>query len=528
MAASISALKERTSSRAVWLTVALAIAIFIFAFTVRYVTLAGPGITWDEPTYVHSSISYVGHLLHFELSPAGFNDNSEQPPVAKYIYGAALWAFNGGEENYNAFVIVKLVSAVMGSVTCVLVFLMGREFFDTKVGFLSAAILALIPDFVAHTQIGALDSPVALFFTLTLFLFMLAVKRNSRAYYVASAVSLGLLVDTKLNGLLAIPVMALFFIAQRHSLPGTEKKSIGELIGHYVPVKPVLAFFSITAALDIAIYPWIWGGMDNIKETISHWAYAPMEYFLGNYGPAPWSYYPVYFLATTPELLFIPLALGIYFVLRSRDPYKLAVLLLFLVPFAYTLSSFKQDGMRYLLMIYPAVALLCGTGISGAAAAAGKAMKSGRAANTTFAVLGALAIVYLILVLASVSPYYLDYYNGLVGGVSNVNDKKMLEVGWWGEGIYDSVMYIERTAPVNSLVFVAAEPSHVIYPYRHNAIYKPFNNPVKYVTYDFDYILTNTYSDRYSRLVYNQDNYTLVYETKVQGVPLARVFKKVA
>jgi 4-amino-4-deoxy-L-arabinose transferase-like glycosyltransferase len=527
MAASISALKERTPgvSRAVWLGVALAILIFLFAFTVRYATLMEPGITWDEPTYVHSSISYVGHLLHFELGPAGFNDNSEQPPVAKYIYGAALWAFNGGEENYTAFVIVKLVSAVMGSVTCVLVFLLGREFFDTKVGFLSAALLALVPDFVAHTQIGALDSPIALFFTLTLFLFMVAAKRNSRAYYAASAISLGMLVDTKLNGLLAIPVMALFFIAQRHSQLETNKKSIGELIGHYVPIKPALAFFSITAAFDIAIYPWIWGGMDNIKETLSHWAYVPLEYFLGSLGPAPWSYYPVYFLATTPELLFIPLALGIFFVLRSRDPYKLAVLLLFLVPFIYTLSSLKQDGMRYLLMIYPAVSLLCGAGISGAAAAA---FKNRRAANAAFIVLGALAIVYLVLVLASVSPYYLDYYNGLVGGVSNVDDKKMLEVGWWGEGIYDSAMYIERTAPLNSLVFVAAEPSHVIYPYGHNAIYKPFNNPVKYVLYDFDYILTNTYSDRYSRLVYNQDNYTLVYETKVQGVPLARVFKKVA
>jgi 4-amino-4-deoxy-L-arabinose transferase-like glycosyltransferase len=502
--------------------------ILVFAFAVRYITLMDMGITWDEPTYVHAGITYVNNILHLNFDSSAYMENLEHPPVAKYLYGMAIWIFNGGSDNYQAFVVARTLSATLGAATCGLVFLIGLEFIDAKTGFISAIILALIPDFVAHTQIAALDGPLAFFFTLTMYLFMKALKTENKGYYVASAISLGLLVDTKFNGLLILPVMASLFLL--HKYLGRKEKNISltAIARTYLPLGHILGYFLIAVVTAFLIYPWAWGGFDNIRLTLQHWTYVPTEYFLGINGPAPLGYYPIYFMATTPALLFLPLALGVFFVLRSRDPFKYAALLWLILPFIYDLSSFKQGGMRYLLMIYPALALLCGMGLTTASAWVARAMKDRRYKDMAFIALSMITVVYLIATLISISPYYLDYYNGLVGGLPNVYEHKMFDVGWWGEGIYDSARYIENTAPPNSSIYVAAMPPYLVNYYGFNETYITPNSEGANIYYGVDYLLTNTYSDWFIKPGYDPGDYQLVYATKVQGVPLASVYKRVA
>lgn len=506
----------------------LFLIIFVFAFSVRYVNLMGEGITWDEPVYVHGGIAYVDSLMHLNLTSEAYSFNLEHPPVAKYLYGAAIWAFNGGKEDLNAYVVAKVVSAFLGAAACVLTFFIGWEFFNGRIAFISALILALIPDFVAHTQIAALDGPVAFFFTLTMALFMMALKTKSKGYYIASAVSLGLLIDTKLTGLLILPVMALLFIARRY--PGPHDNVAG-MIRHYLPLRYILGFIIVAAATAFIIYPWAWGGVGDLKQTLDHWnTPAAAKYFLGSIQQAPLYYYPVYFLVTTPTLLFLPLALGALYILRSRDPYKLGILLWLIVPFAYDFGSFKQDGMRYILMIYPAVALICGAGLEDAAGRI-KAMLSGPLENKAiFTILSAMAVVYLIVTLASVSPYYLDYYNVLAGGPANVYEHNFFEFGWWGEGIYESIQYVDHDALPGEPAFVACKPEHLVKIYLDNDDSNAaYSVPKSRLTILFpgsaDYVITNTLTDE-SNLSFDRPGYRLVHMSQVQGAPLAEVYKR--
>lgn len=500
----------------------LLLIIFIFAFSVRYVNLMDAGITWDEPDYVQAGIIYIDNLQHLKFDSNAFIANDEHPPVAKYLYGLAIWAFNSGNEDFNAYIVARTVSVILGALTCAILFLIGKEFFSMPTAFLSALILALMPDFVAHTQIATLDGPTAFFFTLTMYLFMMALKNNSKGYYFASAISLGLLADTKFTGFLILPIMALLFIVWRYLTKNDTGVKLADQLRHYLPL--FILYALISTGVAIIIYPWIWGGFDHIMLTIDHWTLwsnTPTEYFLGTMQQAPIYYYPVYFLATTPALLFIPIVIGVYVILRSRDPYKLAILLWLIVPFAYSLSSFKQNGMRYILMIYPALALIIGYGLEITAEKIVSYLNQKSKTSSIFFILGAVTVVYLIITLSSVSPYYLDYYNGLIGGPSNVKANNLLEFGWWGEGLYDPVMYIEHNAPPNSTVYLDVRPSHTVDIYPKNATY------ITSITENtkIDYVIYNAMNELYQPQNFTSTKFRLVHVTTVEGVPISKVYK---
>jgi hypothetical protein len=522
-----------------YIDILLVILVLIFSFGVRYVNIAAPGITWDEPIYVHAGITYINNILHLNFVDTAWSENSEHPDVSKFIYGAAVWLFNGGIYDYNAFIVSKIMSAIMGAATCAIVYLLCAEFYDRRIAISAAAILALIPDFVAHNQMAAIDGPLTLFFAVTLYLFMMAVKKDSIRYYIASAISLGVLIDTKFNGAFAIPVMIAFFIIHRYKNTDANKK-IRELIhfkhnlpdilkkvDKYLPLKPAGYFFAIMLATIYVLWPWIWYDPLDLGRTLKHWIVSvPTEYFLGVNQAAPIYYYPVYFMVTTPALLLVPLALGIYSAARSKDAFKYILLLWMFVPFLYGFSSFVQGGMRYLLMIYPAVAILCALGLDWIAGIVCRHHIKLR--DVTFVIFTAVTVMYLIYTLLTITPYYLDYYNGLVGGVSNVDDHRLFNVGWWGEGVYDSVMYVENNATNNSIIY-AAEPNHMISIYGKNHTYIRAGGPEVYnVPDNASYIITSTFSDEYRDINFNQSDYQLVYDAKVQGASLSKVYKNVS
>ena len=236
--------------------------------------------------------------------------------------------------------------------------------------------------------------------------------------------------------------------------------------------------------------------------------------------------YPAYFLATTPALLLVPLAAGIYSAFRSRDPFKIAMLTWFIVPFAYGISTLVQGGMRYLLMSYPPMAILIAIGVSALAARVGSAVKNTRASTYTAVAIAIVLIIYLSATLISFAPYYLDYYNELSGGPKAVYENKLFQIGWWGEGISDSVAYLEHNAKPGSTVLVVAQPNSEIWLYQKNLTYI-CPNDTSVINDSVDYFITNALIERYNNISYNQSQYKLIYETDLHGAPLAKVYKNI-
>lgn len=548
------------SSLSSWKTDLLFIAIIILvAFTVRYIGMMDNGVTSDEPAYVLNGAGYLENLTSMRFDVDSWSANTEHPPVSKYIYGLAVWPFYGTDNTIESLYFnAKLASVIMGVLTCVIVFLTGREFFDRNTGFVAAVLLSLIPTFIAHTQIAALESPLALFVTLTLYLYMLAIKKESNRLFLASAIAFTLVISTKYNGLIILPVMVLFFLYYRLSQIKAKEGRLDAGIlranlTKLVPWESVITFAGITIIMFFLIWPLLWTGpIDHLLYSLDHWTYPIHEYLFGVRMSPPLYYYPVYFMATLPELLFLPLIVGIYDVIKSRSAFKFAVLLWFIVPFGYNLSSFIQDGMRYIFIIYPAVALLCAFGLLSIAGwiskVAGNRLKVATASNTFWA-LAAITTVYLIITVASFYPYYLDYYNVLTGGPKNVQEHRLFKWGWWGEGIKECMLWVNNDAPADASVMMFTFPEDpwntwyytgdqfYMYPWLGannggNKVYtfskEPFmlNMSGRIRPMVPDYVIINQKLMEDANVSIDDPAYTIVYNASVRGVPVCQVYKK--
>lgn len=518
--------------------------ILVFALAIRMYGLMGEGLTYDEPITVASGIYYVHNLQALNFNSTVWAQNMEHPPVAKYLYGIANMLFNGNGWSNNSYFLAKSSSALMGALTCALIFLTGRELYNKRIGLVAAAILALMPVFLAHTQIAAIDAPLAFFFTLTMYLFIMALRRNSVPYYAASAVSLGLLVSTKFNGILIIPIMVVLYILYRHEHPlqvkkakvkgsshkGADQSSPG-IIERYVNPLSLLCYCLAVVLIFLILWPWLWSDLiGHLGTSLGHWDATIHDYFLGSEQAAPLYYYPVYFLVTTPALLLIPLAIGVYAAARSKDVFKYGILLWLFIPFAYGLSSFIQNGMRYLIMIYPAVALLCADGLW---QLSGIAEKKKVSKALVFAILGIATVAYLAVSVALVHPYYLDYYNELTGGQKNIQDHKLFDIASWNEGTSACVQYLEahsNNATV-TMVVLPDDPSNIRFD-RKTDLYDYVSVPVKdpskpvVVNTNEDYAIVSGKVMEYYTVTIDP-KFQPVHVEQVGGATLCTVYKNV-
>jgi len=534
------------------------LVIIALAFLIRFISLTDNGITSDEPIYVASGIKYIENILRLDLNNPYWGSNLEHPPVSKYLYGAAATLVYNAADPIIMFTAAKMVSLVMGVLTCVLVYLIGREFFSRNAGFTAAVILALLPTFVAHTQIAALESPLAFFVTLAMFLYMLAIKNESRNLFLASAIAFGLVIATKYNGLIILPVMAAFYLIYRL---GQIKSREGQLnlgilkanMARLAPVESILTFMGIAVILFFALWPLLWTGpVPHLLQSLSHWTYDITEYFLGTRVVPPVYYYPVYFAVTLPALLFLPLIIGMWDTVRSRDAFKLGIALWFIIPFAYNFSSFIQDGIRYIFIVYPAVALLCALGLVKAAEWVAKVAGAKFSAVNparVFWTLAALTIVYLLVVIASFYPYYLDYYNEFTGGPSNVQEHRLFKFGWWGEGIKECMDWVGETSAPDATVLLLTFPqepaNNAFYTHGRQYYFASYNDSfTKNQVYRFtqqpymlntsgevrevvpDYVIINQKMREDNNVTIDDPGYRLVYQATVQGAPLAQVYRK--
>lgn len=474
-------------------------ALFLVALSFRLWDINATGRTWDESAYFNAGKIYINNILTHNFSPDAWRANRAHPPMAKYIYGIVNYFAKAEAHDYTAS---RVLSAVMGALICLIVYFAGREFFERRVGVLAALILAFTPPFVAHNKVAALETPVALFFTLTAYFFLQGIKRKNNGRYLLSAVFCGLAVGTRFNNfLLFIFVFLVFLLYKRQEL--LRKRQITLPIA--VALFPVLAM-----AVFVASWPWLWGNTyKHLVWSTTSWPLNPGEYFLGHRGGLSLSYYIFYFLGTTPVLILGLCGVFIYKAVKNKHFYLSALTLWFAVPFLFSFSDFKQDGIRYIYQIYPPLALISAIGLFAIA----DILCRKRYKRLISYSLSSLVIVYLAVTCLVIHPYYLDYYNEIVGGPGNVYKHKWFEIGWWGEGIKEAVDYLNKDASPNSCVQFKVSPRHEIPPLRS------FLRSYSYLIYAAEF------ADRFSvkwkgkLKVDHEDNYTF-YTQSDDGVKL--------
>jgi len=282
--------------------------------------------------------------------------------------------------------------------------------------------------------------------------------------------------------------------------------------------------------IPVAIWPVTWHP-SLFLEGIRHWGYYPQEYFLGALTTGPIHYYLFYFLATAPLLMLFFFLMSFRAAHKKPDFYKYAILMWFFVHLVLQslVPTVRQDGMRYILIILPAFALLAGIGFNHFS----EWFKQRTGKNTMASVAFLATIIYLIAAAVSIHPYYLDYYNEAVGGAEGVQENKLFEIGWWGEGISETADFVSTTAPQGSSVtFFVGPADHLVPKLRPDldvVLAQQLDSQGLQAEYDTDYIVTNNfYLWYYSRLEDMPAEYKPIYTAEADGAALATVYRREA
>ncbi|MFQ5577089.1 MAG: ArnT family glycosyltransferase, partial [Anaerolineae bacterium] len=346
----------------------------------------------------------------------------------------------------------------------------------------AALVIAVDPFFLAHSRVVHADAPVAVFMTLSTLAWFLYLRDGGRRMLAFSAAMGSLAALTKAPGQFMAPFVIVTaagdwalasWRAGRPNWPRFRRRLLA-----------VTVWGAAALVVFVALWPAMWsdplGTLGRmLSETFGKVDEGHLVYFMGRptTDPGLWFYLVVIPFRITPLTgLGATLSLGMVFVplWRKKAPandsplfptlYSLLLLLWF-----YTLTLFlfgdfspkKQD--RYLLPLFPVLDILAVMGWFGLWQFFTFYVLrfTHYAPRVTYSVLALLLIITQAAIALPWHPYYLAYFNPLLGGLSRAVETTL--VGW-GEGLEQAAAYLNRKPDAESLT-VAVTPSQTFLPY---------------------------------------------------------------
>jgi 4-amino-4-deoxy-L-arabinose transferase-like glycosyltransferase len=110
------------------------------------------------------------------------------------------------------FAALRVVPALVGTLTVGAIYLLGRELFDRRVGLAAAALLATFPPFLHFSRLSLINIADPLFGTLALAFLARALRRGGQGNYVMAGIMLGLTQYFHEAGRLLFPTLALAWL----------------------------------------------------------------------------------------------------------------------------------------------------------------------------------------------------------------------------------------------------------------------------------------------------------------------------
>jgi 4-amino-4-deoxy-L-arabinose transferase-like glycosyltransferase len=240
----------------------------------------------------------------------------------------------------------QLLVAVMGTLHVAVIWKIGREFFDRRVAWLAALIVAFHPHLILNSHIFKSDMPLALFFALLLLYALRFIRNLGTKDFLAACFIAGLTTACKFNGAIEVLLIPIVLLAVRKKL--APKRCwrllllsplfgvLGFLVGapNWI-VHPVKSFLT---AYRLAFF--------NFRE------YSFYDSFSSTYG-----LYAIDLWRTLGPIFVFLFVLGILFVLLRRKKEEMVIVLSLFLYFIVQGSS-DYYGTRVILPLYGGIALI--------------------------------------------------------------------------------------------------------------------------------------------------------------------------
>lgn len=495
-----------------WLIVLL---IFLFSICLRLWNFNQMGKTWDEDAYVEWGYNFVSLAIKGDFKNPYWYRISASPPLSSYLFGVParfdISKFDSkGKPIFNYdYTNTRLISVLFSSFTVVLVVLFGWKYASFPIGTLAGTILAMLPLFVGYSQLVTLESLIIFFFTATVFSFFNFLTNFSKKHIFLTGILLGLALEVKYTNILLIPLLVLIYSIW---LFNTNRK------GGLPHVKSLLLIFFIGLLTFFVLWPMPWFHLREVIEfnaNLRSSPYSVPEVFFGKLMLVPKLYYFIYFLITTPLLILALFLTGLIKIDRKRGWILLSLLAWFLFPFIQSFYNFRQHGIRYIIEIYAPLSLIAAIGFDYVVSRITK--------KTIFKMILFIPIlIYLFVILIKITPYYLEYFNIVVGGTKNVYEKKLFQLGWWGQGIKEAANYLISNAPKGSRIGVAISPINSLPTLPNFNVYEyKDEQQYDYIMVNYFHVLREGFDDSSIKL-----NYKEIYNVKADNAHLVTVYKR--
>lgn len=472
------------------LNIVIVLALFALALLPRVLTLDA-FVTWDEPTWVFRSARFLealrqarwadtaqaGHpgVITMWAGALGVAVHSAADPVAAQALADVLAAGELDVQDTTALRVLgeflplaRLPVAVLTALTVAACYGLARRLTRfvgrLPTALLAALLLAFDPFFTAHSRLLHVDALAASFMTLSLFSLLAYLMDERRSRDAAlSGFCAGLAVLSKSPAAFLVPFTLLVFGG--YALAGVVQRWRGlTAAGEGAVAFPWrgLLLWGLAAALTLlAFWPALWSdplrALRFVLGTAGRHATTPHvnNFWFGQVMRDPGL--PFYLLAFAFRLT--PLTgLGLLAalpLLTRRGPHRtlLLVLLGYVVLFVLALTVGAKKFDRYLLPAFPVLDLVAAWGIVAGLRWLARWRNLGRRASRAV-LAGGLALVVIVQAAGTLPhhPYYLTYYNPLLGGGRRA--VQSITVGW-GEGLDQAVRYLNQQPAAEELEVAA-------------------------------------------------------------------------
>ncbi len=192
-------------------------AILTFALSFRLWRLDTPkGYIFDEVYYVKNAYSLITSGV--ELDQQGASEFVVHPPLGKWLIGIGIKLFGNNEFGWRSS------SALFGSASVLLIYLITKRLFKSEFLALSAAVLMAVDGLSLVMSRVALLDIFLMFFILLTFYFLL--KEN----YWLSGMAIGLGLSTKWSAVFLIPILLLLTIKIKEVNLSRILKRVGQFV----------------------------------------------------------------------------------------------------------------------------------------------------------------------------------------------------------------------------------------------------------------------------------------------------------
>ncbi|MDH4135830.1 MAG: glycosyltransferase family 39 protein, partial [Anaerolineae bacterium] len=479
-------------------------------------------------------------------------------------------------------------TVILTSMGVVGLYFLLRSLFGQRAALLSAVILALDPFYLALSRVIHHDALSTTFMALSLLSFMVHLRGyRPFLYLVLSGLMVGLAFLSKSPSLFLVPFTALLSVgaywAQKGSLWPLDWRRVAELGRDWV-------IWGFIAALVFAfLWPAMWvqplETIQGVIDKASGYAASPHErgnFFLGKVGldPGP-LFYPVALLFRLTPLTLLGLGGSVLLLLGlSSEAYRnlrripnppradlrrwhvvqqrpelvegMSSLWAFILLYVLFMTTGAKKFDRYLLPIFPVIDILAALGLLALGGVIwewacpepfdfaqdkpcrrvkGRFDLVSRIARFRISALG-LGLVLLLQAGFALPhyPYYLTYYNPLLGGIRQAAET--LLVGW-GEGYEQAVRYLNQKDDAAHLKVATWYAKQCIGPFFGGQVYKlnvSGQEPIGVVPwYDTDYVVS--YINQVQREIPNPATVSFFrsqqpdYVVHIKGLDYASVYK---